>query len=57
MDDVADDAIIPNYGRILRRGVDDRIVLNTRARTNLDVAVVAAKYCTWPNGRFGSNFN
>ncbi|MBV5345626.1 MAG: hypothetical protein JZU63_08945, partial [Rhodoferax sp.] len=49
MDDVANNAVIANDGRILWRGVNDRVVLNARARADLDVSIIAAENCTGPN--------
>jgi hypothetical protein len=50
MHNVANYAIIANNRWVLRRGMNNGVVLNTGARTNLDVSIVATQYCAWPNG-------
>ena len=52
---MADDAIVANDRGLLRCRVDDRVVLDARARTNHDVSVVAAQHCPGPNRRLWSN--
>ena len=50
MDDVPDNAIVANNGRVLWCGVNNSVVLNDGERADLDVAVIATVYCPRPVG-------
>jgi hypothetical protein len=57
MHDVADYAVITNDRRVGWCCMDNRIVLNARARTDDDLAIVTSQYSTRPDCRLGTNLD
>ena len=52
---VSDHAVISDDCRLLWRGVDHRVVLDARTRSDHDVSIVSPQYCSGPNRRIGTD--
>ena len=52
---MANHTVVPHHRAGFGRGVDHRAVLDRRAGTNRDRAVIASEHCTGPHGGFWAN--